>query len=622
MTAEILFTITDGLIFKGITPIAAFELRRLLSDPESHSDIPDTIKKLRQSRRPAALSYNITVSEGISVCVRHREHVLTISQLESASSYGYFIQTNRIHYLNEHGQHRLKSAIKSPSPATIIRLIHELRLEGRLDGAPKDIINQLISSGEKRHTGKALFVRQLYPYQVTGVDWLTFCSENGIGTILADDMGLGKTAQVIALICNTLEKKPDSRVLVVVPNPLLENWRREFMFFAPSIVPYIHYGIGRSGLSYDLAGHSVVITPYTTMTQDISMLTELDFELALFDEASMLKNPRSARTRAACRLKIAIKVAMSGTPVENSLTDAWSLSELVFPGYLGGAKEFNQRYTDKDIGAVLDQNLEELECSLRQITLRRMKKDVLDQLPAKRDIHIPVTMAEKEQVEHDRIIFEMKAEADNGSCNILQMINKLQQFTAHPALLDSTADTSVQGLISASGKFELLIGYLDKIRDSGEKVLIFATFHKTIDLIASAIKTRYGLSAGLIDGRTPNAERQELIDAFSASEGFDVLILHPRTAGMGLNITAASHVIHYSRQWNPALEQQATARAWRNGQRKTVSVYYLFYVDTIEETVDERLRLKQELSDRVVSVTDDKESDKQLMLNYLEKERI
>ncbi|MFL7031693.1 helicase-related protein [Vibrio cyclitrophicus] len=213
----------------------------------------------------------------------------------------------------------------------------------------------------------------------------------------------------------------------------------------------------------------------------------------------------------------------------------------------------------------------------------------------------------------------MKDDVSGGGSGILPLINKLQQFTAHPALLDCTIDHDVRSLVKHSAKFELMMLRLDSISQAKEKVIIFATFQKAIDLIQCAIKEQFGIVAGIIDGRTPNEERQPLIDKFSESEGFDVLLLHPKTAGMGLNITAATNVIHYCRQWNPALEEQATARAWRNGQKHVVDVHYMYYADTIEEKIDERIRLKQQLSDRVISVTDDKETDKQLMLEYLEK---
>jgi SNF2 family DNA or RNA helicase len=416
-----------------------------------------------------------------------------------------------------------------------------------------------------------------------------------------------------------LEKNPNSKILIVVPNPLLDNWVRELSFFAPSIIPYLHYGNQRRGVVSAFDNSNVIITPYTTMSSDIAMFEDMYFDLGLFDEASMLKNPNSGRSLSARRLDLGVSVLMSGTPVENSLMDAWALTDLVFKGFLGSESDFKNTYVHSDISETLDKNLEELEDSLRQITLRRMKKDVLKQLPEKLDIHTAVSLGEKEAARYDSIIDEMKNDAKNGGGGILPLINKLQQFTAHPALLDSSIGHDVRTLKSHSAKFELLILQLDKIASTNEKVIIFATFQKAIDLIQGAIKERYVVLPGIIDGRTPNEDRQPLIDGFSASKGFDVLLLHPKTAGMGLNITAATNVIHYSRQWNPALEEQATARAWRNGQDSVVNVYYMFYANTIEEKIDERLRLKRQLSDRVVSVTDDKETDKQIMLAYLER---
>ncbi|WP_140417073.1 DEAD/DEAH box helicase, partial [Vibrio cholerae] len=324
----------------------------------------------------------------------------------------------------------------------------------------------------------------------------------------------------------------------VVPNPLLDNWKREFAFFAPNVEPYLHYGSARRGVSSALSEHNVVITPYTVMASDISMLEELCFDLAVFDEASMLKNPNSGRSIAARRLDVGVAIAMSGTPVENSLMDAWSLSDLVFPKYLGSQEDFKSRYVHRDLSETLNANLEELEASLRQITLRRMKKDVLEQLPEKLDIHLPVSQTESEKSAYNNIIEEIQNDADGSG--ILPLINKLQQFTAHPALLNSKAPIDVRSLSAQSAKFELMLLKLDAIYQAGEKVIIFATFQKAIDLIKGAIKEKFGIVAGVIDGRTPNEERQPLIDDFSSSEGFDVLILHPRTAGMGLNITAAT----------------------------------------------------------------------------------
>ncbi|MBE5179453.1 DEAD/DEAH box helicase [Vibrio parahaemolyticus] len=571
------------------------------------------------SKRPADIRFHFHVEPAPYFSVSFKGEQLNEQQLHSLKSQGYFIvNSKRIHFVNSGVKEYVDAAFGELHLPSLIKLIRTLHQEGLCEQIPSNFLETLRAKRKSITHHENLFKKELYPYQQEGVDWLSFCVENGVGTILADDMGLGKTAQIIALCCNILEQNPDARVLIVVPNPLLDNWIREFAFFAPDIEPYLHYGSFRRGISTALSGHSVVITPYTTMVSDIAMLEELYFDLAVFDEASMLKNPNSGRSIAARRLDIGVAVAMSGTPVENSLMDAWSLSDLVFPGYLGAQEDFKSRYVHRDLSETLNTNLEELESSLRQITLRRMKKDVLEQLPEKLDIHLPVSLGECEKSSYNSIIEEMKNDADGGGSGILPLINKLQQFTAHPALLNATALTDVRSLSKQSAKFELMLLKLDRIAQAREKVIIFATFQRAIDLVKKAIEEKYGIVAGVIDGRTPNEKRQPLIDEFSSSDGFDVLILHPKTAGMGLNITAATHVIHYCRQWNPALEEQATARAWRNGQKSMVSVYYMYYADTIEETIDERIRLKQQLSDQVISVADDKETDKQIMLAYLE----
>lgn len=608
------YLIKNGVVEYCNVPISSEELYK---QGRLSAILNGEVVSLVTSKRPAELRFHFHLDPVPHFSFSFKGELLDTQQLYSLKSQGYFIaETKRIHFVNCGVKAYVDSAFNDLNLPSLIKLLRTLFQEGLCEQLPSNFIESLRAKSKRTAHHEKLFIQELYPYQKQGVDWLSFCVDNGVGTILADDMGLGKTAQIIALCCDTLEKNSNSKILIVVPNPLLDNWKREFAFFAPAIDPYLHYGSARRGLSSALSEHNVIITPYTTMVSDISMLEELYCDLAVFDEASMLKNPNSGRSIAVRRLDIGVAVAMSGTPVENSLMDAWSLSDLVFPKYLGTQEDFKSRYVHRDLSETLKTNLEELEASLRQITLRRMKKDVLKQLPKKLDIHLPVSQTESEKFAYHNIIEEIKNNA--GSSGILPLINKLQQFTAHPALLNYKAPTDFRSLSAQSAKFELMLLKLDAIAESGEKVIVFATFQKAIDLVKGAIKEKYGIAAGVIDGRTPNDERQPLIDKFSSSTGFDVLILHPRTAGMGLNITAATHVIHYSRQWNPALEEQATARAWRNGQKYVVSVYYMYYADTIEETIDERIRLKQQLSDRVVSVADDKETDKQIMLAYLE----
>ena len=610
------YTVNKGIVELDSVPVEPDALFRL----GKFSALLDSSETtLVISKRPTELRFQFSLVPEPVFTLFFREAELSRTQVNSLVEYGYFIVNGkRVHFVSSGVRAHVVEAFGKLHLPGLMKLLRALYHEGLSDELPSGLLEQLRESQSKTAHHDKLFVQTLYPYQKDGVDWLSFCADNGVGTILADDMGLGKTAQVIALCCDVLEKNPDSKVLIVVPNPLLDNWVREFEFFAPQLTPCLHYGSNRRGVSSALSGHNIIITPYTTVSSDIAMLEEIAFDLALFDEASMLKNPKSGRSVAARRLNIGVSVAMSGTPVENSLMDAWALSDLVFPGFLGNEENFKSQYVHSELSETLSKDLDELESSLRQITLRRMKKDVLEQLPEKLDIHTAVSQGEREKATYNSIIDAMQKDADSGGGGILPLINKLQQFTAHPALLDSTIAHDVRTLTRHSAKFELLMLRLDAIAQAGEKVIIFATFQKAIDLIQGAVKEKYGIQAGVIDGRTPNAERQPLIDEFSSSDGFDVLILHPKTAGMGLNITAATNVIHYCRQWNPALEAQATARAWRNGQKFVVSVYYMFYADTIEEKIDERIRLKQQLSDLVVSVADYKETDKQIMLAYLE----
>jgi SNF2 family DNA or RNA helicase len=611
-----IYTIRNGIVEHNGThtePESLFKLGKI----SVLSDNSET--ELIISKRPAKIQFVFEITVAHFFILFFRGKALDKEQTNSLVKLGYFIfDRKRVHFVSSRICEHLMIAFGDLSSLKLIKLLRSLYQDGLISEFPVDLLEQLRVNQKQKAHHENLFVQSLYPYQTEGVNWLSFCAENGIGTILADDMGLGKTAQVIALCCDILGKNPNSKILIVVPNPLLDNWVREIQFFAPSIIPYLHYGKNRRGVSSAFDKHNVIITPYTTMSSDITMFEEMYFDLALFDEASMLKNPNSSRSLSARRLNVGVKIAMSGTPVENSLMDAWALTDLVFEGFLGTQKNFKSNYVHEKLSETLNNNLEELESSLRQITLRRMKKDVLEQLPDKLDIHTAVSLGEREKINYNTLIDEMQSDRENGGGGILPLINKLQQFTAHPALIDPVITHDAKTLIKYSSKFELLILQLDNIAQTNEKVIIFATFQKAIDLIQGAIKEIYGILPSIIDGRTPNKERQPLIDTFSSTHGFDVLLLHPRTAGMGLNITAATNVIHYCRQWNPALEEQATARAWRNGQKSIVNVYYMYYADTIEEEIDKRIRLKQQLSDRVVSVTDDKNTDKQVMLAYLE----
>ena len=327
---------------------------------------------------------------------------------------------------------------------------------------------------------EGIFKANLYPYQKIGVQWLVHCYFNKVGTILGDDMGLGKTAQIIALIAECHERSALNNAVIVVPNSLIENWKREFEFFCPTIQPYIHNGL-RTGLSENLEKYKVVILPYSIISNDIEMLSELTPDLLVFDEASLLKNPESNRTIAAKRIKASCTVAMTGTPVENSLMDLWSIADLVFPGYLGSKSEFSEWYIEKTIDKTLDNDLTDLESLVNQILIRRMKTDVLDDLPSKIDIDQPIVMSGAEKTFYDEIVSKIKSETSSHDY-ILQAINQLQQYTSHPELLNDTINFDLKCLKASSAKFTRLFELLDVIKARDEKVLIFANHIKTIDI--------------------------------------------------------------------------------------------------------------------------------------------
>lgn len=455
----------------------------------------------------------------------------------------------------------------------------------------------------------SLFIGNLYGYQKDGFSWLLYCCINRLGGILADDMGLGKTVQVIALIAAIIEKNLLGQILIVVPGTLLENWRREFVTFAPTIIPYIHHGSQRRGSPTFLKKHRIIITSYSMIINDEFLFNKIEWGLTILDEASLIKNPESQRRISINKLKSDVRIVMTGTPVENSLIDLWSLADFVYPGYLGLISEFSTRYISKNISNDINSgNLLRLKNDVSYIMLRRKKEDVLEYLPERIDIHQALIMHENEIVEYNNKQAEVVSSATNGSNGtiILKLITELRMYTTHPRLKSEGGihSASLSELKNESFKFSRTLELVHEISVKKEKVLIFTEFLGMIDTLQRIFTYEYKIKVFTIDGRIPTEERQLAIDSFSEIDGFSIMILNPRTGGMGLNITAANHVIHYTRQWNPALEQQASARAYRNGQKKGVNIYYLFYTNTIEEVIDNRLRLKMALSQEVITVTE------------------
>jgi SNF2 family DNA or RNA helicase len=469
-----------------------------------------------------------------------------------------------------------------------------------------DLEKVFVSSDFEKESN--LFTKTLYDYQKDGVKWIQYCALNGIGGILGDDMGLGKTAQIIAAVAGFIQRKVFDNILIVVPTTLIENWRREFEFFTPSLKPYIHHGGLRGGSVSELESQSLVITSYSMIINDLYLFNKIEWGIVIIDEASLIKNPKSSRKTELAKLPAQVRIAMTGTPVENSLMDLWSITDFVMPGYLGTSESFRNKYIHSSIDKTIESsNLEQLRADISYIMLRRKKEDVLDSLPERIDIHQPLVMNKREAVRYDELRSEILAKSQNEEpVHIFSQIMELRQFTTHAMLANGTlVNADIDEMRSASVKFERTVELLIDIKERGEKVLIFTEYLDMIDALKRVLSSYFSTSIFTIDGRVEMRERQTNIDLFSAVEGFSIMILNPRTAGMGLNITAANHVIHYTRQWNPALEEQASARSYRNGQKKGVNIYYLFYADTIEETIDERLRSKLALAGEVITTTED-----------------
>lgn len=473
-----------------------------------------------------------------------------------------------------------------------LRTLLALRRAGNKEGPVTDrTINQAISPLVFAPPSDDVPVginAPLYPYQLAGWRWLRFLLSEGIGGLLADEMGLGKTLQVIAALSDP-GGAPISPALIVAPGSLLENWRREFSRFAPRLKVLKHHGPQRTGSPADLQDVDVVITSYDNAVSDNSLLNMIHWRAVILDEAQFIRNPDAQRTKAVNRLRREVGLAMTGTPVENRLLDLWSIINFVLPDHLGNKNEFEAQFTDDVDGAT------RLEPRVSPLMLRRRVSEVAKDLPPRIDIPQVIELEEHEANAYEEE--RQRIKADYGAAATLVALTSLRRFCAHPSLMGGTLATSDPMSFS---KFRRLDEIIEEIFARGEKVIIFTSFTAMADMIARHVETRFGMFAGVIDGRLDIDERQPLIDRFGLVSGGAALVLNPKAGGSGLNITAANHVIHYNPEWNPALEDQASARAYRRGQELPVTVHRLLIADSVEDVVDERLTRKRLVSNKAV----------------------
>lgn len=442
----------------------------------------------------------------------------------------------------------------------------------------------------------------LFPYQARGVRWMWETISHTGGLILADEMGLGKTLQVIALL---MIEPPQvtAPALIVCPTSLIANWVREFARFATGMSVMVHRGPDRTGVYRGLQKASVVITTYDTIVNDISIFSSFEWDWVICDEAQAIKNPDSNRRRAISTIPRRRTIPMTGTPVENSLLDLWSLTDFAIPGMLGSRYEFETTYPDsiesaQAVGRFTD-----------PIILKRKVVDVAGDLPERIDIDIPLEL--DDQLAEHYLQVRQTTLAKYPIAGAMVATLQLQLVCAHPWLrhddevIDGdnavVARTNTYPLLTP--KMERVVALLQEAFSNGKKVLIFALFNCIDDLLREAFPACPSAYWGAINGATPQGRRQTIIDDFTTHEGPGCLVLNPKAAGAGLNITAATVVIHFTPVWNPALESQASARAHRRGQMQPVTVFRLFYKDTVEEVMIDRSLWKSELANESIPVS-------------------
>lgn len=443
----------------------------------------------------------------------------------------------------------------------------------------------------------------LFPYQAQGVEWMEQAIRHTGGLILADEMGLGKTIQIIALLL--CEKPATSRpALIICPTSLIANWRKEIMKFAPELSVLIHRGHNRTGITSGLQRAQVVLSTYDTVVNDISIFAGMTWSWLICDEAQALKNPDSARRQAVGRIPRQMTIPMTGTPVETSLMDLWSLADLAIPGLLGTREDFEADHPDTEESA---KNLARLT---DPVVLCRKVKDVAGDLPERIDIDLPLELGDELSRRYDEVLTET-LEKYPVAGNLVAT-GQLQLFCAHPWLQGSgDPDTDENAGIDQSAgmplltpKVERTIAILEEAFRNGRKVLLFAIFNRCGEIIREAAQGRLPDAFwGAINGSTPQEERQAIVDTFSGHDGPGCLVLNPKAAGAGLNITAATVVVHFTQAWNPALESQASARAHRRGQTEPVYIYRLFYEDTVERVMIDRSQWRRELGNEAVPVS-------------------
>lgn len=424
-------------------------------------------------------------------------------------------------------------------------------------------------------------------YQIEGFKWLKNLSMLGFGGILADEMGLGKTVQTIAFLLSEEEKKS----IIISPTSLIYNWKAELEKFAPSLKVAIIHGEKRERLKFidDLKNYDVILTTYGTLRMDIDKYQEVTFDYCVIDEAQNIKNYLAQNTKVIKEIKAKVRFALTGTPIENNLTELWSIFDFIMPDYLYSKEIFERKFIIKREG-----DLEELKLLIKPFLLRRTKSEVMKELPDKIETKFIVEMTSAQKAVYKSYIKAVRDKMKNnsdGRIEVFSYLTRLRQICLDPSLV-------LDEYKGGSGKLKIATELIEKHIDSEGKVLLFSQFTSALKNIGESLKEK-GISYLYLDGKTKSKDRIKLVDEFNNSDNTKVFLISLKAGGTGLNLTSANLVIHFDPWWNPAVEHQATDRAHRIGQRNVVEVVKLVAKGTIEEKI---ILLQENKKDLIKSV--------------------
>ncbi len=443
----------------------------------------------------------------------------------------------------------------------------------------------------------------LRPYQEIGYRWLYTNVMKGFGCCIADDMGLGKTVQVISLILKLKEeKKLKKPALVVCPTTLLGNWERELENFAPTLDAFIYHGLNRE---FSI-NHDVILTTYAILRIDLEEFKKYNWDILIIDEAQNIKNSTTSQTQAVKSIKAAMKIAMTGTPVENRLSELWSIFDFINKGYLGTITDFSKNYSMPIEKFKETQRAQKLKQAISPFMLRRLKTDktIISDLPEKIVLDEYCYLTKMQAALYERVLTQSMTEIHSASQGInrrgaiFKLITNLKQVCNHPYHYLKHGDMS-QG---ASGKTEKLMSILHNIVDNNEKALVFTQYKEMGSILEKITKEEFEFDPLFFHGSLNVKQREEMIKEFSENDKKKIMILSLKAGGLGLNLTSASNVIHYDLWWNPAVEDQATDRTYRIGQDKNVMVHRFITLSTFEEKIDKIIKDKRELADSAVFI--------------------